>query len=82
MLPLIHERQCDVVKFIFLKNIHHPLSVADCKLHSILQHFTVLYSKDLNKSVCNKCILLLGLSLNQIFIYVGFILLKNEIIQR
>jgi len=82
VLPLGEERQRDAAQSILLKNIHRPLSAADCSLHAVLQHFTVLDSKNWNKSVCNKCILLLGLSLNQIFIYVGFILLKNEIIQR
>lgn len=36
VLPLLHEWQRDAVKFIFLKNIHHLLSAADCKLHTIL----------------------------------------------
>lgn len=35
VLPLTHERQCDVVKSIFLKNTHYPLSVAVCKLQTI-----------------------------------------------
>lgn len=46
---------------------------------AFLQNYIV---EILNKSLGHKRILLLGLSHNQIFIYVSFILLKNEIRQR